>query len=164
MNDQNSIWDVEKYLHRLNSKENNIDNYYNKKLRSLSIGTKILYLVSICKLFDTNERRNKNRGYRKLEVWSRAIEFYVFVSKRAYSLKGKPYRVINQLIGSAYSVHANIAEGYCRRSLGEYLYFLWKCVFMSPRNGNKTKTSKINNLICSARSKRRRIRFALKLS
>lgn len=71
-----------------------------------------------------NKRRNKNRGYRKLEVWSKAIELYAMVSKEAYSLKGKPYRVINQLIGASYSVHANIAEWYCRRSLVEYLYFL----------------------------------------
>jgi len=63
MNDQNSIWDVEKYLSRLNSKENNIDNYYNKELRNLSIGTKIMYLVSICKLFETDEWRNiENQG------------------------------------------------------------------------------------------------------
>ena len=62
INDQNSIWDVKKYLYRLNSKENNIDNYYNKELRNLSIGTKIMYLVSICKLFETDERRNKKRG------------------------------------------------------------------------------------------------------
>ena len=63
MNDQNSIWDVEKYLYRLNSKENNIDNYYNKELRNLSIGTKIMYLVSICKLFETDEWRNiENQG------------------------------------------------------------------------------------------------------
>ena len=73
---------------------------------------------------EINELRNKNRGYKKLEVWTKSIELYVLISKRAYSLKGRPYKVINQLIGSAYSVHANIAEGYCRRALGEYLYFL----------------------------------------
>ena len=39
--------------------------------------------------------RNKNRGYRKLDVWSRAIDLYVFVTKISNSLKGKPYSVIN---------------------------------------------------------------------
>ena len=62
MVDQNSGWDIGKYLYRLNSKENNIDNYYNKELRNLSIGSKIMYLVSICKLFETNEQRNRKRG------------------------------------------------------------------------------------------------------
>ncbi len=44
-------------------------------------------------------RKNKNRGYQKLRVWSDAI-------------------------ASSDSVHRNIAEGYCRRSINEYLYFL----------------------------------------
>jgi len=72
----------------------------------------------------TNKLRNKNRGYKKLDVWSKSVDLYVLVSKRAYNLKNKPYKVINQLIGAAYSVHANIAEGYCRNSLADYLHFL----------------------------------------
>jgi four helix bundle protein len=71
-----------------------------------------------------SQLKNKNRGYRKLEVWKKAIELYVMISRQAYLIKGNPYKVINQLIGSAYSIHANIAEGYCRRSLNEYLYHL----------------------------------------
>jgi len=72
----------------------------------------------------TNKLRNKNRGYKKLDVWSKSVDLYVLVSKNAYNLKNKPYKVINQLIGAAYSVHANIAEGYCRSSLADYLHFL----------------------------------------
>jgi four helix bundle protein len=72
----------------------------------------------------TNKLRNKNRGYKKLVVWSKSVDLYVLISKRAYTLKHKPYKVINQLIGAAYSVHANIAEGYCRNSLADYLHFL----------------------------------------
>ncbi len=68
--------------------------------------------------------RNLNRGFRKLDVWMIAIELYVIISKNAYSIKGKPYKVINQLIGSAYSIPVNIAEGYSRRSINEYLYHL----------------------------------------
>lgn len=62
MNNQSSILKVEKYLYRLKSKENNIDNYYTKEMRNLSIGSKIMYLISICKLFETNEQRNIKRG------------------------------------------------------------------------------------------------------
>jgi four helix bundle protein len=71
------------------------------------------------------ERRNKNRGYMQLVVWQDAIEFYrlcydVF-RKFPYELK----RVASQGIASADSVHRNIAEGYCRRSLREYLQHLY---------------------------------------
>ena len=45
-----------------------------------------------------NELRNKNRGYKKLEVWTKSIELYVLISDRAYSLKRRPYKVINQLL------------------------------------------------------------------
>lgn len=69
-------------------------------------------------------RRNKNRGYQKLRVWTDAIEFYALTCrvfrKFPYELK----RVSSQNIASADSVHRNIAEGYCRRSLKEYLHFL----------------------------------------
>ena len=69
-------------------------------------------------------RRNKNRGYQKLRVWNDAIDYYVLtctVFRRfSYELK----RVASQQIGSSDSVHRNIAEGYCRRSIREYLNFL----------------------------------------
>jgi four helix bundle protein len=68
--------------------------------------------------------KNKNRGYQQLRVWHDAIDLYVLswrVFRRfPYELK----RVASQAISSADSVHRNIAEGYCRRSLREYLQFL----------------------------------------
>lgn len=68
--------------------------------------------------------RNKNRGYQQLRVWQDAIELYVLswrvFRKFPYELK----RVASQAISSSDSVHRNIAEGYCRRSLREYLQFL----------------------------------------
>ena len=68
--------------------------------------------------------RNKNRGYQQLRVWQDAIEYYR-LSCRVF--RGFPYelrRVASQAIASADSVHRNIAEGYCRRSIWEYLQFL----------------------------------------
>ena len=69
------------------------------------------------------EYRNKNRGYQQLRVWQDSIQFY----KLSCRVFGKfPYqlsRVASQAIGSSDSVHRNIAEGYCRRSIREYLNF-----------------------------------------
>lgn len=69
--------------------------------------------------------KNKNRGYQQLRVWQDAIDFYV-VNCRVF--RGFPYelkRVASQAIASADSVHLNIAEGYCRRSIKEYINFLY---------------------------------------
>jgi four helix bundle protein len=71
------------------------------------------------------EKRNKNRGYQKLRVWTDAVEYYkktweVF-KKLPYELK----RVASQQVASSDSIHRNIAEGYCRRSIHEYLKFLY---------------------------------------
>jgi four helix bundle protein len=70
-------------------------------------------------------KKNKNRGYQKLRVWMDAVEYYkktweVF-KKLPYELK----RVASQQVASSDSIHRNIAEGYCRRSIHEYLKFLY---------------------------------------
>ena len=69
-------------------------------------------------------RRNKNRGYQKLRVWNDAIEFYCLTysvfCKLPYELK----KTGSHAIASSDSVHRNIAEGCCRRSIREYLNFL----------------------------------------
>jgi len=69
-------------------------------------------------------RKNKNRGYQKLRVWNDAIEYYgrtcQWLRKFRYDLR----RIAVQAVASADSVHRNIAEGYCRRSINEYLNFL----------------------------------------
>ena len=69
-------------------------------------------------------RKIKNRGYQQLRVWHDAIEYYeltcTIFRKFPYELR----RVVSQAIASSDSVHRNIAEGYCRRSIHEYLNFL----------------------------------------
>ncbi|MBL7116053.1 MAG: four helix bundle protein [Kiritimatiellae bacterium] len=69
-------------------------------------------------------RRNRNRGYQQLIVWQDAIELYVLVSKAFQGFSYELKRIASQEIASADSVHRNIAEGYCRRSIKEYLNFL----------------------------------------
>ncbi|MBI2927210.1 MAG: four helix bundle protein [Verrucomicrobia bacterium] len=68
--------------------------------------------------------KNKNRGYQQFRVWQDAIDYYTLTCPlfRAFPMDLK--RVASQAIAAADSVHRNIAEGYCRRSLREYLNFL----------------------------------------
>jgi len=69
-------------------------------------------------------RKNKNRGYQKLRVWNDAIEYYqqTFAAFRVFPYELR--RIASQAIASTDSIHRNIAEGYCRRSIREYLNFL----------------------------------------
>ena len=69
-------------------------------------------------------RKNKNRGYQQLRVWNDAIDYY---AETCCVFRGFPYelsRVARQAIASSDSVHRNVAEGYCRRSIHEYLNYL----------------------------------------
>jgi len=69
------------------------------------------------------KRRNLNRGYMKLEAWQRGMDLFVMafrLSKDVLDLKLK-----SQFRDAAQSVSANISEGYGRRSLPEYLQFLY---------------------------------------
>ena len=68
--------------------------------------------------------KNKNRGYQQLRVWHDAIEFYRLTSQVFRKLPYELKRVGSQAIAASDSVHRNIAEGYCRKSIREYLNFL----------------------------------------
>lgn len=69
-------------------------------------------------------RKNKNRGYQKLRVWNDAIDCYVQTCDVFHGFPYELKRVASQAIASSDSVHRNISEGYCRRSIREYLNFL----------------------------------------
>jgi four helix bundle protein len=71
------------------------------------------------------ERRNRNRGYQQLRVWQDAIELYRLACEVYRRFPYELKRVAAQNIASVDSVHRNIAEGYCRRSLNEYLQHLY---------------------------------------
>ena len=70
------------------------------------------------------ERRNKNRGYQQLLVWQDAVELYglAFDAVRRWPFEQK--KVASHSLASSDSVHRNIAEGYCRRTIREYLQHL----------------------------------------
>ena len=71
------------------------------------------------------ERRNKNRGYMQLRVWQDAVEFYRLCCEVFRQFPYELKRVASQGIASADSIHRNTAEGYCRRSIREYVQFLY---------------------------------------
>ena len=71
------------------------------------------------------ERKNKNRGYKRLRVWQDAVTLYVETCRLFKSWPFEMKRVAGQAIASADSIHRNIAEGYCRRSVREYIQHLY---------------------------------------
>lgn len=70
-------------------------------------------------------RKNRNRGYQKLRVWNDAIEYYTQTCKVFRKFPYEVKRISSQAISSSNSVHRNISEGYCRRSIREYINFLY---------------------------------------
>jgi len=71
-----------------------------------------------------NERRNINRGYKKLRVWQDAIALYVLTCNTFKAFPFELRKTVANAIDSCHSISRNIAEGYCRKSIKEYLNFL----------------------------------------
>jgi len=69
--------------------------------------------------------RNKNRGYMKLEVWQKGMELFRIIWKTVYIENKIDFKLRSQIADAAQSVSANISEGYSRRSINEYLQFLY---------------------------------------
>jgi four helix bundle protein len=70
-------------------------------------------------------RKNRNRGYQKLSVWNDAVEYYRETCKVFRKFPYELMRVASQFIASSDSIHRNISEGYCRRTINDYLRFLY---------------------------------------
>jgi len=71
------------------------------------------------------ERHNLNRGYQKLRVWQDSVSLSTMILRE---FKGLPFefkRIVSQQMAAVDSIHRNIAEGYCRRSIREYIQFLY---------------------------------------
>jgi four helix bundle protein len=71
------------------------------------------------------ERRNKNRGYMGLIVWQKALELFELVWEITYVESRIDFKLRAQIADAAQSISANIAEGYGRRSVKEYIQFLY---------------------------------------
>jgi four helix bundle protein len=70
------------------------------------------------------ERKNINRGFKKLRVWQDAVSLYVLAYKIFTNFPFELKKVAANSIDAAHSISRNISEGYCRRSLKEYLNHL----------------------------------------
>ncbi|MFZ0917246.1 MAG: four helix bundle protein [Candidatus Udaeobacter sp.] len=71
------------------------------------------------------ELRNKNRGYMKLIVWQKSIELFDLVRATVFTENKIDFKPRSQVADAAQSVYANVSEGYGRRSLNEYIQFLY---------------------------------------
>ena len=71
------------------------------------------------------QKKNKNRTYQQLRVWQDAVEYYKLNSNIFRKFPYEFRRVASQAISSSDSVHRNIAEGHCRKTLKDYVHFLY---------------------------------------
>ena len=71
------------------------------------------------------EKKNKNRGYLRLDVWQKAMELFNLIWETVYFETKVDYKIRSQVADSSQSVSSNIAEGYSRRSINEYIQFLY---------------------------------------
>ena len=65
------------------------------------------------------DRKNINRGFKKLRVWQDAVAQYVMACKIFGNFPFELKKVAATSIEAAHSISRNISEGYCRRSLKE---------------------------------------------
>lgn len=69
--------------------------------------------------------RVKITSYRDLVVWARAMDIVVVVYQLSKQIpQSEMYGLISQIRRAAVSIPANIAEGYGRKTLGEYVQHL----------------------------------------
>lgn len=71
----------------------------------------------------TTRTYRKLYGYKELLAWQAADELAVLVHRVIVRFEPRYHRLADQMLGSASSVKANIAEGYCRNALGDYIRF-----------------------------------------
>lgn len=69
-------------------------------------------------------KQNNKKGYRRLIVWQKSDElaFQIYVATRNFP-KEEVFGLISQMRRSAFSVPANIVEGYARSSQKEKVQF-----------------------------------------
>src|ERR1043166_2444737 len=74
-------------------------------------------------VMDYTRRRNLNRGHMKLDVWQKGMDLFDLAFRLGICVTDLKLR--SQFTDAAQSVFANVAEGHGRRTLTEYLQFLY---------------------------------------
>ena len=99
------------------------------------------------KELDQQERFNVNRGYQKLRVWQDSISLFTLILEdfKGFSFEFK--KIASQQMAAADSIHRNIAEGYCRRSIREYVQYLYVALASLGETVSGLFASKAGNLI-----------------
>jgi four helix bundle protein len=92
-------------------------------------------------------RYNLNRGYQKLRVWQDSISLSTMMLKEFKGLPLEFKRIGSQQMAATDSTHRNIAEGYCRRSIREYIQFLYVALASLGETVSGLFASKAGNLI-----------------
>ena len=67
------------------------------------------------------ERKNINRGFKKLRVGQYAVSLYILACKILSKFPYEYKKVSANSIDASHSISRNIAEGYCCRSIKGYL-------------------------------------------
>src|SRR5512137_1119434 len=70
------------------------------------------------------ERKNVNRGCKRRNVWTDSVLLYILACKIFAKFPFVLRKIAANSIDAAHSISRNISEGYCRRSLREYLNLL----------------------------------------
>ena len=70
------------------------------------------------------DRKNINRGFKRLRVWQDSVSLYIMACKILAAFPFELKKVAGNGIDAAHSISRNISEGYCRRTLKEYLNHL----------------------------------------
>ena len=68
--------------------------------------------------------KTSTEDLKKLRVWQDAVSLYVLACKIFVNFPFELKKVAGNSIDAAHSISRNISEGYCRRSLKEYLNHL----------------------------------------
>jgi len=97
------------------------------------------------------ELRNKNRGYMKLIVWQKAMQLFQLAFRMVFTESKIDFKLRSQTADSAQSISANISEGYGRRSVGEYIQFLYYALGSLAETMTRAIGLKQTNQISAAR-------------
>jgi four helix bundle protein len=71
------------------------------------------------------QRGNRNRSYMRLEVWQDAMRVFEVVCRIVRNEAKVDWKLRGQIVDAAQSVSSNIAEGYGRRGLPEYIQYCY---------------------------------------